>query len=286
MILLLMLFSWGVIAHAQDEPESADDEVEAVEEEFDLTDEELDAILTNVDRFFIDQDIASLRVDVDIYRDPSNRLNERNIRSDNPSSIAGLSTIISHYTYEYPEFFELKIMGQVLAGSEVPSDRTFFSQLLPMPGAPIYTDDIRERFRITFESLAELEGTEVYKIRYSALDRDTEFFDYILYFIDVELEVILRVESYFDNGWYVGSGAGEYFYDDFRGKFLPVYGHGSVFFMPNRSYNVWGRWYMWDWQSPEEAGLDESEPEDNAEITDTVDTESAEESLDNTGEDT
>jgi hypothetical protein len=223
------------------------------EERFELTDEELDAILTNVDRFFIDQDMADLTVDVDIYRDPSNRLDERSIRSDDPGRIAGLSTIVSHYTYTFPDFYELKIMGQVLAGSEVPENATFFSQLLPMPGAPIYTEDLRERFRIRFEAMDEVDGREAYRIRYSAVDRDVEFFDWLVYYIDVEREVILRVDSYFDNGWYIGTGQGDFYYDEWLGKYLPIYGHGTVFFQPNRSYNIWGRWYRWDWQEPEEA---------------------------------
>ena len=254
------IFSVGY-ASAQDE--------EIVEEEIELSDEEIAEILTRVDRFYIDQDMASLTVDVDIYRDPSNRLNERNIREGNPSRIAGLSTIISHFRYEYPEFYQLKVMGEVLAGSEVPPEQTFFSQLLPMPGAPIFTEDIRERFRISYEGVEEVDNREAYKFRYFARDRDLEFFNYIVYYIDIEREVILRVDSAFDNGWYIGTGAGNYYYDDWMGKYLPVYGHGSVLFYPNRRFNVWGRWYMFDWlteeewetRRAEEEALEEGEPD-------------------------
>jgi hypothetical protein len=201
-----------------------------------------------------------VNVDVDIYRDPSNRLNSENIREGNPSMIAGLSTIVSHYAYSYPDFYELKIMGEVLAGSEIPPDRTFFSSALPMPGAPIYTEDLRSRFRITCDGTGEVEGQPVYLIRYSAIDRETEFFDYIVYFIDIERSVILRVESSFDNLWYKGIGGGNYYYDNWMGKYLPIYGHGEVLFYPNRRINVWGKWYRWDWGEDEEAApVDEPE---------------------------
>lgn len=221
-------------------------------EEIELTEEEVVELLTRVDRFFIDQDMANLTVDVDIYRDPSRRLNEDNIRSGNPSRIAGLSTIVSHFTYRAPQFYELKIMGHVLAGSEVPEDQTFFSQLLPMPGAPIFTEDLQERFFIRYDGTDEVEDRPVYRIRYSALEPEDEFFDYLVYFIDREREVILRVESAFDNVFYQGTGRGNYYYDEWLGKYLPIYGHGTVIFYPNRNFNVWGRWYSWDWQTPEE----------------------------------
>jgi hypothetical protein len=256
-----MLSGSSGIAIAQDEhPVLIDSDVEAVSPEIpadtavqvSLTEEEMTTLLTNVDRFYIDQDMARVMVDVDVYRDPSNRLNNQNIRQGDPSEIAGLSTIVSHYVYEFPGFYELKIMGQVLAGSEVPPDQIFFSQMLPMPGAPIFTDDLRERFRITFEGMDEVDGRDVYKIRYSANDRDAEFFNYIVYFIDIEREVILRVDSSFDNGWYAGTGAGNFYYDDWMGKYLPIYGHGSVLFYPNRRYNVWGRWYRFNWLTEEE----------------------------------
>lgn len=226
--------------------------VEGEEEEIELSDEEVAELLTRVDRFFIDQDMADLSVDVDIYRDPSRRLNDENIRTGNPSHIAGLSTIVSHFAYRAPEFYELKIMGYVLAGSEVPEDQTFFSQLLPMPGAPIFTEDIRERFFIRFDGTDEVEGRQAYRIRYSALDRENEFFDYLVYFIDMEQPVILRVESAFDNVFYQGTGRGNYYYDEWLGKYLPIYGHGTVLFYPNRNFNVWGRWYQWNWRTPEE----------------------------------
>ncbi len=254
---LLLLFGLLTLAPvsrsaiAQDEVQT--DELEgSAEEEIELTDEKLDELLTRVDRFYYDQGMARLTVDVDIYRDPSNQLNENNIREGDPSRIAGLSTIISHYAYRHPGFYELKIMGQVLAGSEVPPDQTFFSQLLPMPGAPIYTENLRERFRIRFERVVEIDNRPVYKIRYTARDRDAEFFNYIVYYIDIEHEVLLKVDSSFDNEWYAGTGAGDFYYDSWRGKYLPVYGHGRVLMYPNRRYNVWGRWYRWNWQSPEE----------------------------------
>jgi len=58
--------------------------------------------------------------------------------------------------------------------------------MLPMPGAPIYTEDLRERFRIRYEGTDEVDGVPVYKIRYTAEDRDAEFFNYIVYYIDIE----------------------------------------------------------------------------------------------------
>ncbi len=250
------LMPLGNVVSAQDADETATAEVQGdAAEEVELSDEELAALMTRVDRFFIDQDMADLTVDVDIYRDPSNRLDERNIREGNPSRIAGLSTIVSHYAYEYPDYYLLTIMGEVLAGSEAPEERTFFSQLLPMPGAPIYTQDIRDRFDISFQGMDEVEGVPVYKIRFGAKDRDTEFFDYIIYYIGVDPEVVLRVESAFDNLWYVGSGRGNFYYDNWLGKYLPIYGHGTVTFYPNRRFNVWGRWYRWSWQTAEEAGI-------------------------------
>lgn len=238
---------------AQDGTEVASDEETASEDEITLTDEEIDALLTRVDNFFYDQDMAGLTVDIDILRDPSNRLNDDNIRDANPARIAGLSTIISHFTYNWPEFYELKVMGETLASSELPTDQTFFSQLLPMPGAPIYTESLRGRFKITFEGTDEVDGTDVYKIRYYAVDHEIEFFNYIMYYISIEDSTILKVESSFDNYWYVGTGQGNFYYDDWLGKYLPIYGHGTVVFQnPVRRFNVWGRWYRWNWQSAEE----------------------------------
>ncbi len=260
-----LFISWSAVAQDSDVEITDDAEIGEVEE-FDLTDEELDALLTRVDGYFFDQDMANLTVDIDIYRDPSNRLNEENIREGNPSRIAGLSTIVSHFDYEWPDFYQLKIMGQILAGSEMPADATFFSQILPLAGAPIYSEDLQERFHIRFEKLDDVDGTPTYKIRYSARNRDVEFFDYIVYYIGVEREVILRVESAFDNGWYVGTGQGNYYYDDWLGKYLPIYGHGSVLFYPNRRYNVWGKWYRWNWETPEEIEVDEVDESENDEV--------------------
>jgi len=263
-LLVLFLFVSGIPVSAQDEIDDVDDvgicEDEGIEE-IDLTDEELDALLTRVDRFFIDQDMAQVNVDVDVYRDPSGRLNERNIREGDPSRIAGLSTIVSHYAYEHPGFYELKIMGEALAGSDLPPNSTFFSQLIPLPGAPIYTETIRERFLIRFDGTEEVNGVQAYRIRYSAIDRDTEFFNWIVYFIDIEREVILRVESTFDNTWYVGSGEGNFYYEEIDGKYLPLYGNGDVFFQPNRHFTIWGKWYMWDYLTPEEVEAQNEEPE-------------------------
>jgi len=269
-VFIIMMVSIPSATIAQDADEDADEDT-AIEEtegenavevdetdgeeyagEIELTEEEVAELLTRVDRFFLDQDMANLTVDVDIYRDPSRRLNEDNIRSGNPSRIAGLSTIVSHFTYRAPEFYELKIMGHVLAGSELPEDQTFFSQLLPMPGAPIFTEDLQERFFIRYDGTDEVEDRPTYRIRYSALEPEDEFFDYLVYFIDQEREVILRVESAFDNVFYQGTGRGNYYYDEWLGKYLPIYGHGTVIFYPNRNFNVWGRWYSWDWQTPEE----------------------------------
>ncbi|MCX6645053.1 MAG: hypothetical protein NTY09_01640 [bacterium] len=221
---------------------------------------ELDALLTRVDRFFIDQDMADLTVDIDVYRDPSNRLNDRNIREGDPSDIAGLTTLISHYAYTWPDYYELMVMGEMLAGSELPADTSFFSQMLPLPGAPIYTEDLRARFRIRFMGTDEVDGVPVYKVRYTAVDRDTEFFNYIDYFIGIGREVILRVESTFESPWYYGNAGGDFYYDEWLGKYLPIYGHGSVLYYPNHSSDVWGRWYNWDWKSAEEAAADSGEP--------------------------
>ena len=239
----------------------AQDEVVAdSESEIMLSDEELDALLTRVDSFFIDQDMADLTVDIDIFRDPSNRLNDRNIREGDPSRIAGLTTIVSHFSYTWPDYYALTIMGQLLAGSELPEDASFFSQMLPLPGAPIYTDDLRERFRIRYMGTGEIDGVPVYKVRYTANDRDVEFFNNIVYYIGIEREVILRVESTFESPWYAGNADGDFYYDEWLGKYLPIYGHGSVLFYPNRGSNVWGRWYNWSWTEAEEEGEETEEP--------------------------
>jgi len=307
LVFLVMMMSIPSVGIAQDADQPDDDgtaieetqpegegdveepDAEVEEEEIDLTDEEVAELLTRVDSFFIDQDMADLSVDVDIYRDPSRRLNDQNIRTGNPSHIAGLSTIVSHFSYRAPEFYELKIMGYVLAGSEVPEDQTFFSQLLPMPGAPIYTEDIQERFFIRFDGTDEVEGRQAYRIRYSALDRENEFFDYLVYFIDMEQPVILRVESAFDNLYYQGTGRGNYYYDEWLGKYLPIYGHGTVLFFPNRNFNVWGRWYQWNWRTPEELEAEEMEADQSETEESTTDVEEpapeAEESAESESED-
>lgn len=249
---------------AQDtDTDSSDNPIDETEERYEMSDEELDALLTRVDRFFIDQDMANLTVDVDIYRDPSNRLNERNIREGDPSRIAGLTTLVSHFAYTWPDFYELRILGHLLAGSELPADSSFFSQLLPLPGAPIYTEELQERFFIRFEALDEIEGEPVYRIRYSANDRDVEFFNYLVYYISVEREVILRMETTFETPWYEGTGNGDFYYDEWLGKYLPIFAHGRVLFFPNRRTNVWGRWYRWDWDEPEDITPAEEPPSDD-----------------------
>ena len=249
----LILPAFPYHSAAQDtDTDSSDNPAVETEERFEMSDEELDALLIRVDRFFIDQDMANLTVDVDIYRDPSNRLNERNIREGDPSRIAGLTTIVSHFAYTWPGFYELRVMGHLLAGSELPADASFFSQILPLPGAPIYSEETQERFFIRFEALDEIDGDPVYRVRYSANDRDIEFFNYIVYYISVEREVILRVETTFETPWYEGTGNGDFYYDDWLGKYIPIYAHGSVLFYPNRRTNVWGRWYRWDWDEPED----------------------------------
>ena len=248
--------------------EEGDENAEAIasesDEEIELTDEELGELLTRIDRFYIDQGMARISVDVDVYRDPSNRLNSQNVRTEDPSRIAGLSTIVSHFTYEYPEFYELAIMGYVLAGSDVPPDPTFFSQAVPLPGAPIFTHSLQERFTIRFEGTTEVEERPAYKIRYYAKDRDNEFFDYIVYYIDIDREVLLRAEGAFDNVWYKGIAEGNFYYREWKGKYLPEYGHGSVLFYPSRRFNIWGRWYRWDWKSPEDLEAEETERQNGA----------------------
>ena len=247
-ILILSLRPVNLIA--QDERDSSGESEAA--EEIKLSDEELATILQKVDGFYYNQSIARADVDVDIYRDPSNRLNDKNIREGNPGSIAGLSTMVSHFIYQWPDFYSLTIMGEVLAGSKVPADSTFFSCVLPLPGAPIFTDEIRKRFRISYEGTEEINGIGAYKIRYSAIDRDKEFFDYVTYYIDIDRNVLLRVESSFDNVFYSGSGEGDFYYRNMHGKYLPEYGHGNVLFYPNRRFNIWAKWYKWDTKTPEE----------------------------------
>jgi hypothetical protein len=217
-----------------------------------MTDEQLEVLMTSVDRFFIDQDIADLTVDLDVYRDPANRLNSDNIKESNPGTIAGLCTIVSHYMYTFPEFYKLTVLGETLAGSDLPADQTFYSQILPLPGAPIYTESIRERFTVKYIGDDEVENIPVYKVKYTAKDRDKEFFNSITYYIGKDIPRILRMESSFDNTYYKGNADGNFYYDKWLGKYLPIYGHGSMFFQPNKRYNVWGRWRNWDWKSAEE----------------------------------
>jgi hypothetical protein len=257
-IILLMIFGLLISDSVVAQDEEAIDEPDA-EAEIELTDEEVAELLTRVDRFYIDQDMASLNVDINVYRDPSGRINDRNISEGDPARIAGLGAIVSHFRYEYPEYYSLKIMGQTLAGSEVPEDQTFFSMMLPLPGAPIYTEEIQERFRIRFDKVDEVEGVPAYKIRFYAIDPDNEFFNSISYYIEIEKEVILRIDSSFDNGWYTGIAEGNFFYDEWQGKYLPVYGHGSVLFYPDRRFNIWGKWYRWDWMDEEELAASQAE---------------------------
>jgi hypothetical protein len=214
-----------------------------------LSEEDMNELLTRVDAFFTDQDMMDLTVDVDLFRDPSGRLNSENIRESNPAQLAGLSTIVSHYRYTAPAYYQLTIMGEVLAGSDVPPDRTFYSQLLPMPGAPIFTADIRSRFTIRCEGMEDVDDIPTYKIRYAAKDYDTEFFNYLVYYIEPKRKVILRVEGSFDNVYYKGVADGNFYYDEWLGKYLPIYGHGSVLNYPDRRMNIWGRWYKWKWRT-------------------------------------
>jgi hypothetical protein len=257
MLCFVLDMSSRPVMSADISPREAGRVVQALEapvstEPVELTDEQLAALLTKVDRFFVDQGMAGLTVDVDLYRDPSNRLNSQNIRESNPSSLAGLTTIVSHYAYKFPTYYQLTIMGEVLAGSEVPPDRTFYSQLIPMPGAPIFTDDIRSRFTIRFEGEDTVENVPAYRIRYSAKDPANEFFDYIVYYIDPVKTDILRVEGSFDNLYYRGVAEGNFYYDDWLGKYLPIYAHGNVLMYPDRRYNLWAKWHGWKWQTEED----------------------------------
>jgi hypothetical protein len=256
-VLLNVPWMPGAVAKDSDDPNPASSpQVAASPEDATqtsvLSEEEMNELLTRVDAFFTDQDMMDLTVDLDLFRDPSGRLNSKNIRETNPSRLAGLSTIICHYVYTAPAYYQLTIMNEVLAGSDVPPDRTFYSQLLPMPGAPIFTADIRSRFTIRSEGMEDVEGIPAYKIRYTAKDYETEFFDYLVYYIEPNRKVILRVQGSFDNVWYKGVADGNFYYDEWLGKYLPIYGHGSVLNYPDQRMNIWGRWYKWKWRSAEE----------------------------------
>ncbi len=214
-----------------------------------ISEEELMAIVNRADNFFSDQDVENMVVDIIIYRDPGKQLTLEDLKSGEVDYKAKLSPIYAHYFYETPGWYQLKIMGMIVASSEMESP-TNYTSLLPLPGGQINIPSVMDNYDLEYLGYGEVNDRQTHRIRLAAKDFDKQFIRYSIYDFDVEEGYLSRIESHFDNGgFFQGHGSGEFYYTDRGGKILPAYGTGDIFFRPCFHINLWGAWYKWKFNS-------------------------------------
>ena len=218
-----------------------------------ITDEELLEIIDRSDLFFFNQDIENLAVDMKLFRDPSRQISLQDMKTGKVDEIATLSPIFAHYFYEAPGWYQLKVMGFVVATSEN-DDLTSFTSLLPLPGGQLNIAEVTDAYDLTYLGYGEVNDRETHRVRFSAKNFGEEFIRYSVYDFDIEEGYLSRVESHFDNGYYVGHGFGEFYYTERKGRLLPAYGYGEIFIQPYFRIILWGRWFNWDFNSEEFGG--------------------------------
>lgn len=216
--------------------------------------DELMAIIDRADNFFSDQDIENMAVDIIIYRDPGKQLTLQDLKSGEVEYKAKLSPIYAHYFYETPGWFQLKIMGIIVASSDLESP-TNYTSLLPLPGGQINIPSVMDNYDLVYLGYGEVNDRQTHRIRLAAKDFDKQFIRYSIYDFDVEEGYLSRIESHFDDGgFFQGHGSGEFYYSERSGRLLPAYGNGEIFFRPFFHINLWGSWFKWKFNSEDFMG--------------------------------
>ncbi len=214
-----------------------------------MSEEELLAIIERSDNFFTGQDVETMAVDLVIYRDPGNELTLEDMKSGDVEYKARLSPIYAHYFFEAPGWYHLKIMGMIVVSSDMEGPNNYTS-LLPLPGGQLLIPSIIDNYCFEYLGYSEVNDRRTHKVRVAAKDLEAQFIRYSIYEFDVEEGYLSRIESHFDDGRYFqGHGAGEFYYAKRKGKLLPQYGRGEIFFRPFFHINLWGTWFKWDFNS-------------------------------------
>ncbi len=251
--MLLVLVSLALIpsvVFAQDEAETPQREgIPPVEgpEVPEMSQEEMIAIVNRSDSFFTDQGIENMAVDVDIFRDPAERLSLNDLKTGEVDIKAVFSPIIAHYFYNSPGWYQLKVMGITVATSE-PGVATY-TNLLPFPGGQLNIPLVMDNYDMIYLGYGEFDHRPTQRIRFVARDFKNTFIKYSIYEFDVEYGYLCRVDSHFDNQYWQGHGSGEFYYIKRGGKLLPGYGHGEIVILPFFKTALWGRWYNWEFNS-------------------------------------
>lgn len=248
--LIALLLVCSVAVNAQEESETPKREGMPPLPEVDIpeiSDEELMAIINRADNFFADQGIENMAVDLDIFRDPSRQLTIEDMKSGEVDIKAVFSPIIAHYFYQPPGWYQLKIMGILVATSE-PGVATY-THLLPLPGGQVNIPLVIDNYDLIYMGYGEFNNRKTHKIRLAAKDFKNEFIKYSIYEFDVEKGYLCTVSSHFDNGYWRGHGSGEFYYIERGGKLLPGYGYGEILILPFFKTALWGRWYNWEFNS-------------------------------------
>ncbi len=214
-----------------------------------ISNEELMDIINRADSFFTSQDIENMAVDIVIYRDPGKELTLDDLKSGDVAYKARFSPIISHYFYESPGWYLLRMMGMDVIRSETVPDKPVFTNLLPLPGGQINIPSIMDNYDIEYLGTGEINERETHMVRISAKNYKEQFIKYSIYEFDTEEGYLSRIESHFDNGYWRGQGSGEFYYRERDGKLLPAYGYGEIFISPFFYVTLWGSWYNWEFNA-------------------------------------
>ena len=270
LIVALFLLSTPLPLIAQDD-ESAEKKTVPPIPECDIpeiSEEELLAIIERSDNFFTDQDVENIAVDLVVYRDPAGDLTLEDMKNGAVEYKAKLSPIYAHYFFEAPGWYQLKIMGMIVVSSDMESP-TNYTSLLPLPGGQLLIPSITDNYNFQYLGYGEVNDRQTHKVRVAADDFKTQFIKYSLYEFDVEEGYLSRIESHFDDGRYFrGHGAGEFYYAERKGKLLPQYGKGDIFFRPFFHINLWGTWFKWEFNAEDFESTLTRGDEDAVEIID------------------
>ena len=250
-ITILFFCAFGVI------PASAEEGVEPELREIpmgesnipEMSHEELLAIIDRSDAFFKEQGIENIAVDLKIFRDPARVLTLADLISGEVDAKAPFSAVIAHYFYKVPGWYQLKVMGLLIAASE--PGPTAYTNMLPLPGGQLDIPEVMDNYDIIYLGRGEMNGRPTHRVRLVTKDFKKEFIKYSIYEFDAEDGYLCRVQSHFDDGYWCGNGGGEFYYKERDGKLLPAYGYGEIQIFPFFKTALWGRWDNWEFNSPD-----------------------------------
>jgi hypothetical protein len=214
-----------------------------------ISQEELIAIVDRSDAFFREQGIENIAVDLRLFRDPARVLTLDDLITGAVDSKAPFSPVIAHYFYQVPGWYQLKIMGILIASSE--HGVSTYTHLLPLPGGQLDIPEVMEKYDLIYLGQGEMNGRPTHRVRFAAKDFKKVFIKYTIYEFDAEAGYLCRVNSHFDDGYWQGNGSGEFYYKERNGRMLPAYGYGEIYIMPFFKTALWGRWDNWEFNSPD-----------------------------------